>query len=78
MKEFNKMTPLHLAVKNENIDIIKLLLDHKSINVNIYDDILYYRLIKFLLIFSHDFYYGSCKKPVDYTTNSEIIQLLNH
>lgn len=78
MNDFNKMSPLHLAVKNENIDIIKLLLDHKSINVNKYDDILYCRLIKFLLIVSHDFNFSSCKKPIDYTTNSEIIQLLNH
>lgn len=32
-------TPLHLAIKRKNIEIIKLLLNHKDININLKDDI---------------------------------------
>lgn len=34
---FNK-TPLHMAIKSKNILIIKLLLDHPRIDVNILDE----------------------------------------
>lgn len=36
---FNKRTVLHEAVENENIDIIKLLLEQKEICVDIKDEI---------------------------------------
>lgn len=34
-------TPLHVAVQNENIDIIQVLLNHKNIDVDITDHIYY-------------------------------------
>ena len=33
-KKLKKMTPLYLAVKNENTQIVQLLLNHKNIDVN--------------------------------------------
>ena len=56
--ENHTSTPLHLAVQREYIDIIKLILQNKDVNVDIEDD--------------------QGKKPIDYTTNSQIIQLFNH
>ena len=50
-------TPLHLAVEKGYLEIIKLLLKNKDININVDDD--------------------QCRKPIDYTTNNEIKQLLN-
>lgn len=38
LKEFYK-TVLHIAVKNKDIDIIKLLMKNKKTNINIKDDI---------------------------------------
>lgn len=35
------MTALHLAVKIENIDIIKCLINNENIDINIKDDILF-------------------------------------
>ena len=32
-------TPLHLAIKRKNIEIIKLLLSHKGIDLTVKDDI---------------------------------------
>lgn len=32
-------TPLHIAVNKKNIDIIKILLDHINIDINIKDNI---------------------------------------
>ena len=48
---------LHLAVEIENLEIIKLLLEKKEIDINIED--------------SHG------KKPIDYSENHEIKQLLS-
>lgn len=41
MKFINNIhnTPLHLAAKRKNIEIIKLLLSNKDININLKDDI---------------------------------------
>lgn len=38
----SNMTPLHIAVMHGKIDIIKLLLSHKNIDINAKDDVLYY------------------------------------
>lgn len=46
-------TPLHMAVQQQNIEIIKLLLSRKDINVNIEDEIFndcYEVIILFLMI----------------------------
>ena len=40
-------TSLHLAVKNEDIEIIKLLLNCKKINVNEKDGIQFFIIIQF-------------------------------
>lgn len=36
-----KKTALHLAVENENIQIIQLLLKHPNIDIDIKDDVLF-------------------------------------
>lgn len=41
-----KTTPLHLAVKNKSIQIIKLLLQNKNIDVNAMDKIIIFNYIK--------------------------------
>ena len=51
-------TPLHLAVEKNYIKIIKILLAHKNIDVDIEDK--------------------QGKKPIDYTSNNDIIKLLKH
>lgn len=38
-------TALHYAVENGNIDIIKLLLEHKKIDVNAKDKVLIYEFL---------------------------------
>lgn len=38
----SNMTPLHIAVMHGKMNIIKLLLSHKNIDINAKDDILYY------------------------------------
>ena len=48
---------LHLAAQNRNLSIIKLLLTHEKININIQD--------------------SQGKKPIDYSKNIEIKQLLS-
>ena len=54
----NKIAALHIAVMNGNVEIIKLLLGKKDININIED--------------------SQGKKPIDYTNDPEIINLLSH
>ena len=41
------MYTLHIAACKENLEIIKLLLSHKEININDLDEIKYFVLIKF-------------------------------
>lgn len=49
-------TALHLAVQKNNIEIVKLLMEKKEIDVNITD--------------------YSEKKPIDYSENDKITELL--
>lgn len=49
-------TPLHIAVKDKKIEIIKLLLDHKGTKVDIKDKIFFIKFIKFTFIFSWYFW----------------------
>ena len=44
-------TALHHAVEDENIEIIKLLLEHKKIDVNAKDKVRIYEFYKFLRSF---------------------------
>lgn len=39
LKKINKTTALHLAVKNDNFDIVRLLVEAKGINTNVKDDV---------------------------------------
>ena len=55
--QIKQKTALHLAVEIRNLEIIKLLLQNKEIDINIED--------------SHG------KKPIDYSENHEIKQLLS-
>ena len=56
-KPIEQKAALHLAVEKENIEIIKLLLENKYIDINIKD--------------------GKGKKPIDYSENHDIKQLLS-
>ena len=47
---------MHLAIQNNNVEIVKLLLEKKDIDINIEDN--------------------QGKKPIDYSNNDEITQLL--
>ena len=53
----NQKTALHHAVEINNIEIVKLLLQKKGIDINILD--------------------SQGKKPIDYSVNDEIRQLLS-
>ena len=41
---FNMRTPLHLAVENENEEIIKVLLKFKGIDLEVKDQIWYFKI----------------------------------
>ena len=47
---YNKITPLHCAVEKEFIDIIKLLLTNKNIDINIKDGVRIIKYIKFKIL----------------------------
>lgn len=46
---FFDKTALHLAVEKENFDIINILLAHKTIDINVTDNITIYILTRFIL-----------------------------
>lgn len=73
---FNK-TALHISAANENIDIVKLLLQNKRINVRVVDEIffLFFNKIStfFILMICLDFFW---KTPAGVTKNQEIINLI--
>lgn len=48
-------TPLHIAVLNPHIEIIKFLLDQEGINANEVDEVLHIIFIQFLFSI-HDFF----------------------
>lgn len=58
MKYVNVSTALHLAAENESIQIVRLLLNNKGIDVNITNEIDSFICIKFYLIF-YNFHYKS-------------------
>ena len=64
--------PLHLAVENENINIIKLLLGKKNIDTELKNQIfkIIYQIIIKKIIFKY-------KKPVDLTRNDEIKKIIS-
>lgn len=53
----NEKTPLQAAVENENIEIVSLLLKHKDININVENEIFFfknnYEVCFYLLMISH-------------------------
>lgn len=72
------ITALHFAVINQNVDIVKLLLKAKNIDINIKDDVFYFFIwTKWKFIIFMIFLYNLCKKPIDYASTDEIRQLLN-
>lgn len=58
LNKTNLSTPLHLAVKRNDVNIVRLILSNGNAQVDIKDD--------------------QGKKPIDYATNDQIIQMLNH
>lgn len=74
-------TALHIAVQNDNSDIVKLLLTSaKNIDRNIKDEIffLFFFQIKFQLGFLMVFKINLWKTPVKYAKDKTIVHLLDH
>ena len=71
-------TPLHVAVANENIEIVKLLLKRPDINTLELDDILkHYIFMKLILKIINDFFLiNLCNAPIELTKNFQIFLLL--
>lgn len=41
-KDFKEITPLYLAVQNDNIEIVKMLVEHKNIDINLKSSLYYW------------------------------------
>lgn len=65
---------MHLAVLVENIEIIRILLQNRSINKNINDHIIIYNIWNLQILF-YDFSIFLWKTPYEYAENEEIKQL---
>lgn len=74
----DEKSALHIAVEKENIEVIKLLLNQKEINVNAKDEINCENLsIKFVQIFYGFSFWNFWRKPVELSDSSEIKELFN-
>ena len=53
---FDEKTPLHLAVENGDIDIVKILMNNKNIDLNAEDEIRFYNCQSSLESFFNNFF----------------------